>query len=169
MANQGSMKVADLIYFALEIHFVAANNCFKSTASGVLAKQSTVTKRGLPYNDPTTWIQSFKGSQISWAYNWDSATDSAFPADFEFVPMLWGDSADHTAQVSGTGSYAHYRDVTYFCSGLKTSRLPFLVEVSIFLLLMNQTYVALRGRACHPNMPPKRILNIYSRLRDQYI
>ena len=32
MANQGSMKVADLIYFALEVQFVAANNCFKSTA-----------------------------------------------------------------------------------------------------------------------------------------
>ncbi|KAH7351312.1 glycosyl hydrolase catalytic core-domain-containing protein [Rhexocercosporidium sp. MPI-PUGE-AT-0058] len=56
-------------------------------------------KRGLPFNNPSKYIQTFKGagSKISWAYNWDSYMDPGFPKNMEFVPMLWGDGADHTA------------------------------------------------------------------------
>ncbi|KAK2625940.1 hypothetical protein QTJ16_005252 [Diplocarpon rosae] len=59
-------------------------------------------KRGLPFNNPSTYIQNFKGtsSKISWAYNWDSYMDPGFPENIEFVPMLWGDSADLTTNWS---------------------------------------------------------------------
>lgn len=58
-------------------------------------------KRGLPFNNPSKYIQTFKGagSKISWAYNWDSYMDPGFPKNVEFVPMLWGDAADHTTNV----------------------------------------------------------------------
>ncbi len=58
-------------------------------------------KRGLPFNNPSKYIQTFKGagSKISWAYNWDSYMDPGFPKNVEFVPMLWGDGADHTTNV----------------------------------------------------------------------
>ncbi|CZR68368.1 uncharacterized protein PAC_18267 [Phialocephala subalpina] len=36
------------------------------------------------------------GSQVSWAYNWASDMDPAFPSSLEFVPMSWGNGADHT-------------------------------------------------------------------------
>jgi len=59
-------------------------------------------KRGLPFNNPSKYIQTFKGagSKIAWAYNWDSYMDPGFPKNVEFVPMLWGDGADHTTNVS---------------------------------------------------------------------
>lgn len=59
-------------------------------------------KRGLPFNNPSKYIQTFKGagSKVAWAYNWDSFMDSTFPGNVEFVPMLWGDGADHTTNVS---------------------------------------------------------------------
>ena len=84
--------------FPLWIQLVAANICTSITTDASM-KQFNSMKRGLPYNNPSTWIQNFKGSKVSWAYNWDSATDSAFPAEFEFIPMLWGNGSDHTAQV----------------------------------------------------------------------
>lgn len=58
-------------------------------------------KRGLPYSE-AQYLKNFNiaGSQVSWAYNWASDMDPAFPTNLEYVPMLWGDGADHTNIVS---------------------------------------------------------------------
>lgn len=57
-------------------------------------------KRGLPFNNPPKYIQNWNGpgSQVNWAYNWDSYMDPAFPQYMEFIPMLWGTGSDHTNQ-----------------------------------------------------------------------
>ncbi|POS84953.1 hypothetical protein EPUL_004576, partial [Erysiphe pulchra] len=57
------------------------------------------TKRGLAFHDPSTYVQNFngEGSKVRWAYNWFSATDNTFPKYLEFVPMLWGDTPEHTS------------------------------------------------------------------------
>ncbi|PQE08311.1 Glycoside hydrolase superfamily protein [Rutstroemia sp. NJR-2017a BVV2] len=55
-------------------------------------------KRGIPYNN-VGLIQHFNGggSQVNWAWNWDSYMDPSFPSSYmEFVPCLWSDSGDHT-------------------------------------------------------------------------
>lgn len=54
-------------------------------------------KRGVPFND-VNLIQHFDGggSQVSWAWNWDSLMPSNFPSSMNFVPCLWSDAADHT-------------------------------------------------------------------------
>ncbi|KUJ17801.1 uncharacterized protein LY89DRAFT_645461 [Mollisia scopiformis] len=55
-------------------------------------------KRGLPSNNPPNSIQNWNGpgSQVNWAYSWDSYMDPAFPRFLEFIPMLWGDGSLHT-------------------------------------------------------------------------
>ncbi|CZT41761.1 uncharacterized protein RSE6_01543 [Rhynchosporium secalis] len=55
-------------------------------------------KRGLAFNNPSKYIQTFKGhgSKVEWGYNWESYMDAGFPKNIEYVPMLWGDGADHT-------------------------------------------------------------------------
>ncbi|KAI9047133.1 hypothetical protein LZ554_008587 [Drepanopeziza brunnea f. sp. 'monogermtubi'] len=61
-------------------------------------------KRGLIFNNPSTYVQHFHNdpnSAVSWAYNWDSTTDDAFPHNnLQFMPMLWSDAPDHTANAS---------------------------------------------------------------------
>lgn len=58
-------------------------------------------KRGLPYSN-VQYLRNFHagGSQVSWAYNWDSHMDPAFSAALEYVPMLWSNQAIHTNNVS---------------------------------------------------------------------
>ncbi|KAH6665724.1 glycosyl hydrolase catalytic core-domain-containing protein [Halenospora varia] len=49
--------------------------------------------RGLPFGNSTKFIKHWhdkEDSQISWAYNWASIASEDFPADLEFIPMLWG-------------------------------------------------------------------------------
>jgi hypothetical protein len=70
-----------------------------------LCSLAAFPKRGLSFNNPHKYIQNWndKGSQVNWAYNWDSAMESpgaTFPEYLEFVPMLWGTSTDHTGNVS---------------------------------------------------------------------
>lgn len=49
-------------------------------------------KRGLPFNNPPNWIRNFNGggSQVNWAYSWDSNIDPNFPGYLEYIPMLHG-------------------------------------------------------------------------------
>jgi putative glycosyl hydrolase len=53
-------------------------------------------KRGLVYNDGVN-INGFTapGSKIGWLYNWDSATSTNYPQNWEYIPMLWGLQTDH--------------------------------------------------------------------------
>lgn len=55
-------------------------------------------KRGLPFNNPPRYIRNFnaKGSQVNWAYNWDSYMPADFPNYMEFVPMLHSNRREHT-------------------------------------------------------------------------
>ncbi|KAH8656588.1 glycosyl hydrolase catalytic core-domain-containing protein [Tricladium varicosporioides] len=49
--------------------------------------------RGLPFGNSTKFIQHWhdkENSRVSWAYNWASIASRDFPADLEFIPMLWG-------------------------------------------------------------------------------
>ncbi|CZS92420.1 uncharacterized protein RAG0_02894 [Rhynchosporium agropyri] len=90
------MRAIKSICSTLGVHFVAATTFPTTTTSAISVEQSSFMKRGLPYNDPSTWFQSFKDSKGSWAYNWDSATESTFPDELEFIAMLWGNSPHHT-------------------------------------------------------------------------
>lgn len=58
-------------------------------------------KRELPFQS-TAFLQKWNGSgsQVSWAYNWDSTPPHNFPKDLEFVPMLWSADDSHTKQVT---------------------------------------------------------------------
>ena len=68
---------------------------------GLKAYNPAAPKRGLPYAK-AQYLQNFHGTgcQVSWAYNWASDMDPAFPSSLEFVPMLWGNGAGHTNSVS---------------------------------------------------------------------
>ncbi|KAK0114834.1 hypothetical protein ONS96_013317 [Cadophora gregata f. sp. sojae] len=76
-----------------------------------LSTNSSLVERALPPirpKDPkrghlfhnTDYLQKWggAGSQVSWAYNWDSSMPSSFPKNLEYVPMLWSNGADHTRQ-----------------------------------------------------------------------
>lgn len=75
---------------------------FSLAAKPATAKASTTAastgKRGLAYNS-NTLANHFAGgsnSQISWGYNWDSAS-AGLSSTFNYVPMLWSDASDHTS------------------------------------------------------------------------
>ncbi|QSZ30313.1 hypothetical protein DSL72_004835 [Monilinia vaccinii-corymbosi] len=59
---------------------------------------ASVSKRGVPFNN-VALIQKFNGdgTKVIWAWNWDSVMPSGFPSAMEFVPCLWSDASDHTA------------------------------------------------------------------------
>ncbi|RDL30105.1 uncharacterized protein BP5553_10383 [Venustampulla echinocandica] len=57
--------------------------------------EAAVGKRGVPFNDPPTWIQCWGGSKVSWAHNWGSRMPDGFPGNLEFIPMLWGLDGAH--------------------------------------------------------------------------
>jgi len=62
---------------------------------------SFATKRGLVYKAGThDLIQNWNGpgSQINWAYNWDSAMEGEFPQYMEYIPMLWGTASGPSGQ-----------------------------------------------------------------------
>jgi hypothetical protein len=55
--------------------------------------------RGVSFHSPSQYIQHWNtkpGSQVSWAYNWASATDYTFPKDLEYIPMLWSNQPQYT-------------------------------------------------------------------------
>jgi hypothetical protein len=85
------------------------------TYRGEIPKGSpSFPKRGLPFNNPPRYSQpsprlSFqsplthlvqnwngKGSQVNWAYNWDSSMPGDFPRYMEFIPMLHSNRPEHT-------------------------------------------------------------------------
>ncbi|KAA8573447.1 hypothetical protein EYC84_005032 [Monilinia fructicola] len=75
---------------------------------------ASVPKRGVPFNN-VGLIQNFNGggSQVNWAWNWDSAMPSGFPSSMEFVPCLWSDSSDHTSNWASNVNNAISRGSTH--------------------------------------------------------
>lgn len=70
------------------------------TESPRIRGRSSAGKRGLAYNTGGPNLNLFNNyAQINWAYNWDS-TPGSLPSKYQFVPMLWGTSPDHTTQWS---------------------------------------------------------------------
>ncbi|KAI9737415.1 MAG: hypothetical protein M1834_009569 [Cirrosporium novae-zelandiae] len=63
-------------------------------------------KRGLAYNDVSLLSGFESSSYISWAYNWDSTTDTLPDSAWEYVPMLWGTAATHTTNWAARASAA---------------------------------------------------------------
>lgn len=84
------------------MHTLAQNKMLITIITFLLATSvlANAGKRGLPFNNPSTYVQHFNAnfsSQVTWAYNWDSYMDSTFPTKvLEYVPLLWGDKAVHT-------------------------------------------------------------------------
>ena len=69
----------------------------KPKASSSSTPSSVGTKRGLVYNTAAL-TQRFESAPISWAYNWDSQPGGDIPANFNFVPMMWGPLPVHTGR-----------------------------------------------------------------------
>lgn len=71
-----------------------------STSSGLVLPSpasSGAGKRGLAYNNGAlTTCFTKSTAQLSWAYNWASAT-TGLSTVFEYVPMLWGLQSYHTS------------------------------------------------------------------------
>ncbi len=62
-----------------------------TTILTLLPWTTLATKRGLPFNNPSTYIKHWNGpgSQITWSYNWDYQIPGDFPGDYlAYVPML---------------------------------------------------------------------------------
>ncbi|KAG9230283.1 glycosyl hydrolase catalytic core-domain-containing protein [Amylocarpus encephaloides] len=81
-----------------ELTFSNASEIFSPLPQGKPPYHPRQHKRGLPFNNPTQWIQSYSGpgSEVNWAYNWDSAVPDNMPRNLQFVPMLWGGQPGHT-------------------------------------------------------------------------
>ncbi|PPJ52913.1 hypothetical protein CBER1_11574 [Cercospora berteroae] len=81
---------------------VAPKSSAASSASSPASTGSSGSgsgKRGLAYNDASL-TKCFEGSrEITWAYNWGSASDG-LSSDFMFVPTLWADGTEFTSKWS---------------------------------------------------------------------
>ncbi|KAJ5037587.1 uncharacterized protein L3040_007758 [Drepanopeziza brunnea f. sp. 'multigermtubi'] len=74
-------------------------------------------KRGLVFHDAAL-VQKWSGagSQVSWAYNWDSSAPADLPPNLEFVPMLWGAAAEHTTRWAANANAAIARGASHLLS-----------------------------------------------------
>jgi len=66
-----------------------------TSSKASLPTPTSSSKRGVAYNSANL-ANLFSGTKVNWAYNWDSST-SGLDSGLEYVPMLWGSSADHTS------------------------------------------------------------------------
>jgi hypothetical protein len=85
---------------ALILPLLALSSPLYSNVSTPSSADAPFPKRGLIFHNPSSqYIQSWNGagSQVNWAYNWDSVMDNTFPEWTEYIPMLWGTSSDHTS------------------------------------------------------------------------
>jgi len=117
-------------------------------------------KRGLPYNNPPQHIQNWKdaGSQVNWAYDWNSYIHPDFPHYMEYVPMLWSDATEHTG-----GWYILFplplpllKSLLTFSSGSVTPTMLSLVAPVISSPSTSPMVVVQDNHACPPKMPPMR-------------
>lgn len=55
-------------------------------------------RRGIAYNNPD-FVRYFyvQNAQVGWIYNWYSTTHDTNTPAWEYVPMLWGDREEMTA------------------------------------------------------------------------
>ena len=87
---------------ALIFPLLAVSSPLYSNKSIPFTADGPFPKRGLIFHNPSSqYIQNWNGagSQVNWAWNWDSVMDNNFPEWAEFIPMLWGTSSDHTSGV----------------------------------------------------------------------
>ncbi|KAN0098395.1 glycoside hydrolase family 128 protein [Hyaloscypha variabilis] len=85
---------------ALILPLLALSSPLYSNVSTPSSADAPFPKRGLIFHNPSSqYIQSWNGagSQVNWAYNWDSVMGNTFPEWTEYIPMLWGTSSDHTS------------------------------------------------------------------------
>ncbi|KAI0367272.1 hypothetical protein BV20DRAFT_567837 [Pilatotrama ljubarskyi] len=73
---------------------------------------SSAIKRGLSFNDASL-TKSFTSSQVSWAYNWDSAYQGDLPAGVTFFPMLFSAAPDHSTQWEANANAAIAKGSTH--------------------------------------------------------
>jgi len=119
-------------------------------------------KRGLPYNNPPKYIHNWNGwgSQVNWAYNWDSYMDPGFPRYIEYIPMLWSDAPEHT-----DGWYVLSLLVSFYSQnknkrlmtsslGSKMPMTRYPVVPVISFLSTSRMHAVLDNPACLLKMPP---------------
>lgn len=112
-----SLQITTLTYTWLALQINTFFPCYYAhiIPEHLAAHDSSALKRGLSFHDPPIYVQDFndEGSQVNWAYNWYSNTDDSFPEYLEFVPMLWGDSPDHTLNWAKNVERARKRGSTH--------------------------------------------------------
>ena len=84
-----------------------------STTGSGGSNGSFKTKRGVGFND-ASYVNDFKGSKVSWAYNWGFDADSTLDSDFTYIPLLW--SPDKSAGWNETANAAIEKGVPYLFS-----------------------------------------------------
>ncbi|KAI0644031.1 glycosyl hydrolase catalytic core-domain-containing protein [Trametes meyenii] len=61
------------------------------------AVSGSTIKRGLSFND-VSLTKDFTSSQVSFAYNWDSAHEGSLPEGVNYFPMFFSNLPDHSTQ-----------------------------------------------------------------------
>ncbi|KAH0042874.1 hypothetical protein KCU82_g7874, partial [Aureobasidium melanogenum] len=85
-------------------------------ASSTSAPRSTGSgKRGLAYNTASLLTCFENNEQVTWAYNWDSASDG-LSSSFTYVPQLWGTTNGHTTNWNANANSAIANGATHLMS-----------------------------------------------------
>ncbi|KAF7795462.1 hypothetical protein EIP86_006623 [Pleurotus ostreatoroseus] len=107
-----ALTLAGVVDARMEHRRVGPSVTFTSVESAPTQVESTTSsssaattgKRGISYNN-AAFTDAF-GSKTTWAYDWDSSADGTIRSGLEFVPMLWGTTADHTNSWSANAQAA---------------------------------------------------------------
>ncbi|KAG9697099.1 glycoside hydrolase family 128 protein, partial [Aureobasidium melanogenum] len=95
---------------------VSSSSAQASSTSSSAAPQSTGNgKRGLAYNTASLLTCFENNEQVTWAYNWDSASDGLTSA-FNYVPLLWGLTNGHTTNWNSNANTAIANGATHLMS-----------------------------------------------------
>ncbi|KAH0402361.1 hypothetical protein E4T50_01669 [Aureobasidium sp. EXF-12298] len=85
-------------------------------ASSTSAPRSTGSgKRGLAYNTASLLTCFENNEQVTWAYNWDSAS-GGLSSSFNYVPQLWGTTNGHTTNWNANANSAIANGATHLMS-----------------------------------------------------
>lgn len=95
-AASTSTKIVSVSTTTSTTHVVSTTTAAAQAPLGTLAK-----KRGVPYNNPAYTPLWFWSAPTTWIYNWAQTPGAAYLTGkgtrFEFIPMLWSNTAGFTA------------------------------------------------------------------------
>ncbi|KAK5138045.1 hypothetical protein LTR08_005842 [Meristemomyces frigidus] len=102
------------VYVAPTTSSVALSSASSTVSTVESVATGTTGKRGLAYNDASL-TDCLTGSQVSWAYNWGSAT-TGLASGLNFIPLLWGTASDFTSSWSANAAAAIASGSTHLMS-----------------------------------------------------